>query len=186
MIVGLTGYAQSGKDTVGEILVREHGFVRLAFADVLKATLLQLDPIGLVVQSGRSFKAWRVSELVAANGWEQAKQIGQVRELLQKLGVSARENIDKDVWVDATFLNCDFDNNIVVTDVRFPNEVERIYAEHGDLWRITRPDVGPVNAHVSESALDEYEGEWTIKNDGTVEDLSAKVLGALAARNLTS
>ena len=45
MIIGLSGYAQSGKDTVAEILVEEYGYTRVAFADIIKQAVYLLDPI---------------------------------------------------------------------------------------------------------------------------------------------
>ena len=45
MIIGISGYATAGKDTIGEILVENHGFRRIAFADKLREVLLALNPI---------------------------------------------------------------------------------------------------------------------------------------------
>jgi dephospho-CoA kinase len=44
-VIGLTGYAQTGKDTVGEILVRDHGFKRVAFADAVRECVYALNPL---------------------------------------------------------------------------------------------------------------------------------------------
>ena len=43
-LVGLSGYAQVGKDTVGKILVEKYGFERVSFADKLREVLYALDP----------------------------------------------------------------------------------------------------------------------------------------------
>ena len=45
MIIGLAGYAQSGKDTVAKFLVENHGFERVAFADPIRDLLYELNPI---------------------------------------------------------------------------------------------------------------------------------------------
>jgi 50S ribosomal subunit-associated GTPase HflX len=45
MIIGLSGYAQVGKDTVANILVQHHGYKRVAFADKIRECLFALDPI---------------------------------------------------------------------------------------------------------------------------------------------
>ena len=45
MIVGITGYAQHGKDTAAQVLVTEFGFVRVGFADALKELALAVNPI---------------------------------------------------------------------------------------------------------------------------------------------
>ena len=45
MIIGLTGYAQSGKDTVAKILVENYGFTRIAFADKIREFLYETNPM---------------------------------------------------------------------------------------------------------------------------------------------
>jgi hypothetical protein len=45
MIIGLSGYARSGKDTVAELLVLNYGFKRMAFADGIRESLIALNPI---------------------------------------------------------------------------------------------------------------------------------------------
>ena len=41
----------------------------------------------------------------------------------------------------------------------------------GEMWRVVRPGTGPVNGHVSETALDTYTYDNIIDNAGTVDDL---------------
>lgn len=178
-IIGLSGYAQSGKDTVGKMLV-EQGYERLAFADTLKIMLLELNPIALVVKSGGSVVRWRVQDVVQANGWEQAKKIGDVRELLQRLGMSGRRLIGDDVWVKAVFDLVDDLSRFVITDVRFPDEAQAIKDAGGQVWRIERPDTEPVNPHESETAIDDWAFDQWLFNDGDLVDLLEMVTEALA------
>ena len=42
VIIGLSGYAQSGKDTVANILVQHYGYKRVAFADKIRECLFAL------------------------------------------------------------------------------------------------------------------------------------------------
>ena len=44
MIIGLTGYAQSGKDSVADILVKNYGYTRIAFADPIRKLLYETNP----------------------------------------------------------------------------------------------------------------------------------------------
>jgi hypothetical protein len=70
---------------------------------------------------------------------------------------------------------------IVISDVRFPNEVEAIKAAGGQVWRIIRPGSelpGKAGAHVSETALDNFVSGDCISNDSTLESLRAKILAA--------
>ena len=45
MIIGLSGYAQVGKDTVAQILVEEYGYSRIGFADIIRNACYRLNPI---------------------------------------------------------------------------------------------------------------------------------------------
>jgi hypothetical protein len=59
----------------------------------------------------------------------------------------------------------------VFADVRFPNELEAILENGGDVWRISKPGVDAVNRHLSETALDGYEFKRTIHNLSSFEEL---------------
>lgn len=79
----------------------------------------------------------------------------------------------------------------IITDVRFPNEVEAIKKHGGIMVRINRPSwydqeedrlmreflkEPPRAEHPSETALDNYEGfDIVIENNGTIEELTEKV-----------
>lgn len=170
MIIGLSGYAGSGKDTVAKILVDEHGFQRRAFADKIRDMLYEMNPMA----GGEPIQI-----RVDSDGWEKAKQHPEVRRLLQKLGVSARNHIGQNVWVNSVIRTMPANNPYVISDVRFKNEVDALIALGGEVWRIERPGVGPINNHVSESELKDYTFDKLIINDGTLEDLRNKVIGIL-------
>jgi hypothetical protein len=176
MIVGLSGYAQSGKDTVGAFLAMHHGFTRMAFADQLRNALLALNP--LVTAN------IRVADVVDA-GWEPAKaRYPEVRNLLQRLGTEVGRNLFGDFfWVDQLLQRVYEYPNVVITDVRFPNEANAIQSLGGYVWRINRPDRPPINSHVSETALDDWgKFDAEIGNSGTFADLEKKVNQILRAR----
>lgn len=168
-IVGLIGKKRAGKDTVAETLTREFGFVRYAFADPLKATMLDLDPF---VPDGWLYS--RLSDLVRERGWETAKEIPEVRRLLQAHGVAIRTHVSESVWVDATMSRVmDETRPVVVTDVRFPNEADTIEAAGGVLVRVHRPSLTSEDEHVSETALDGRLTPWHIYNEGGLAELKA-------------
>jgi hypothetical protein len=182
MIIGLTGFAGSGKDTVAEILVQEHGFKRYAFADKLREMAYAINP--LVMSSDHGGDTF-LQELVDDDGWDVVKrELPQVRELLQRLGVWHRENVSEDFWVDFVHRQWVADGypNAVITDVRFPNEAFWVRAhatpfddagDLGELWRVTRPGVGPVNDHISEKL--DLAADQTVLNNGTLLDLRETV-----------
>lgn len=164
MIIGLSGYAQSGKDTVAKILVEEYGFTRIAFADKIKELLYEMNPR----INDRQLQQW-----VDMQGWDRIKTMSEVRMLLQNLGVGARKIMGELVWVKLAIMRLDSDKNYVVTDVRFTNEadwIKEVYGGH--IWRVERPGVKPVNDHVSESELNAWNFDELIYNAGSLEDLA--------------
>ena len=105
MLIGLSGHCSSGKDTVGEYLVKEWGYVRFAFGDKLKEFLLAIDPLVYVptdsdIHGGVIGNHLRLATLVKLYGWDKVKQLQDVRRLLQRTGTEAMRNIiDQDAWI---------------------------------------------------------------------------------------
>lgn len=171
MLIGLTGVMQSGKDTVGDILVQKHGFYRTAYADALKDLAEELNP---TFDSGRSLEgilSW------VDGDWDEAKQFPEIREYLQVLGTAIRDR-DPNFWITAADVYSSFEGNTVVTDVRMPNEVEDILSKGGTVIRVVRPGTGGDN-HITETALSNQDFPELV-NDGTLEDLERKVGGLVS------
>lgn len=173
MIIGLCGFARAGKDEVAKALVEELGFRRLAFADALKAVLYDIHP--------------RIAASVDLFGWEHVKEnvLLDGRGWLQRLGVACREHLGADVWVNAVMdaawetvpdRRGWVDAKVVISDVRFPNEIEAVRYRGGELWRIDRPGVGPANDHISEHAWADGPFDRVIQNSGTIQDLRKLVV----------
>lgn len=177
-LIGLSGFARAGKDSVAAVLVQERGFVRVAFADRMRAAILALDP--LVLDEYGS--ARRLSLLVDSQGWERAKTLyPEVRRLLQRFGTEAgREIHGEECWIDAAFRDLP-DGHVVFSDVRFRNEADRIRKAGGKIWRIERPGIGPASAHPSETELVAYDFDLVIENDGTLDELRDVVLRSTPA-----
>ena len=170
MIIGLSGYAQSGKDSVAKILVEEYGYTRIAFADKIKEFLL-------------SFNA-QVHDAVTIYGWEDAKRFHAVRKALQDIGVGARQIFGEDFWIEQAFKGIitkpnQLTGDYVITDVRFNNEAQAIKEWGGHIWRVERPGINPVNNHVSESELNVWNFDEMIYNAGTLKDLTEIVRSSM-------
>lgn len=179
LIVGVSGKKRHGKNTASEVLARDLGFTEVAFGDALKQAVYILDPILwswrwlLRTLAGRPM---RVRELVDAVGWEAAKEVPEVRRLLQKMGTEVgREILGEDIWVRTALAKAAaIDGPVVITDVRFRNEVDAVRAAGGMLLRVNRPSVVSTDTHPSETALDDYdEFDAVLVNDGSVADLQA-------------
>lgn len=179
-IIGLSGYARSGKDSVAEVLVTNEGYERRAFADTLRNSLLALNPTLMVGSGiGGGLEPWPLAAAVRVYGWEKLKSIApDSRAYLQRLGTEVGRNIlGENIWVDATLpsqIASQFED-IVVTDCRFPNEAAAIKSRGGKLVRVTRPEVGPANDHPSEVGLDDYPFDYFLDNDGDLSDLVDEV-----------
>jgi len=183
MIIGLTGYAQSGKDTVAKILVENYGYTRVAFADKIREFLYETNPMYDSMAGEPVF----VKAKVDRDGWENAKKSPHIRRLLQNSGVAARKIFGEDFWVNQVFKDIDPSSNIVITDVRFSNEAEAIklitqFTGIGSqVWRIKRIGVDAVNAHVSESQMDDYPVDQIFTNNSSIEDLELMVKTRMTA-----
>ena len=113
-------------------------------------------------------------------------ELMSVRELLQKLGTEAiRDGLHPNAWVNA--LMCEYKrpkmseynpSNWIITDVRFPNELEAIEDVKGLTLKVIRPvkkSKTTARLHPSETSLDKARFNYTIFNDGSIEDLIEKV-----------
>jgi dephospho-CoA kinase len=171
--IALTGKLRAGKDEVAQYLYIRHGFNRVAFGDALKRHAHEVFP------------------------W--IPQSSKPRALFQAFGQLMRE-IDPDVWVKhaerAVKGAIDFRVNtgaervgIVLTDVRQANEVAWCRENGFTLIRVTAPDEVRIAraieagdsfvendlVHSTELAIDGFEVDYEIVNDGSVDDLKAQV-----------
>lgn len=177
MLIGLySPVMQSGKTTVAEFLDLQHDYVRISFATPLKEMVRTLLMCGgySTAQADMMLKG-ELKETGLLWGGKSP------RYLLQTLGTEwGRQLIDPDIWVQvcldhANKLGCP----VVIDDVRFPNEFQAIKDEGGVMVKIIRPLKHITIMHQSEGALNACEFDYTITNDGTVEDLKKKVYDAI-------
>ncbi|WP_431888719.1 hypothetical protein [Nocardiopsis alba] len=183
MSIALMGYAGSGKDTAADYLVEERGYARVAFADPVRESLLALDPIVHAEPEdyGDTYRGVRLSTLVGVCGWDRAKRVyPEVRRLLQAHGTEAvRGVIGDDVWVRLALRRISAawagGRRVVITDVRFPNEVTALRAHGVRLVWLDRPGVGPANDHITERSVFPEDADAVIKNDGTPDDLARRL-----------
>jgi hypothetical protein len=169
MIIGLSGYAQTGKDTVAEHIVKNYGFTRVAFADPIREALYKLNP---KVRLGESIGV-SLAHAVDNMGWEEVKKLSSdARELLQRLGTEVgRDMFGEDFWINRAMLKATEHENVVISDTRYFNEAESIRKHGGILIRINKPNTSEINSHESEKNLNDYMFDYTIINNGTKKDL---------------
>ena len=180
MIIGLVGFIGSGKGTVGDILVREHGYHQFAFADALKDAVSQIFvwPRGLLEGDSNASRAFRERVDV----WWSHKLGYEVtpRLILQKFGTEAcRNGIADNIWIAALEKRIHGYEDVVISDCRFPNEIDFIRSAGGVIVRVRRgDDPSPEELskmHISETAWNNYNPDFVIHNEGSVDDLKENV-----------
>lgn len=183
MLIGLSGWATAGKDSVGRVLAHLYGYQRVSFADNLKAFVRDVNPI---VRADLDYlvggypqvpvaRVTRSATLVEQHGDTVAKNEAEYRRLLQTTGDKARHYFGEDVWVNSAFRILEDGKHYVITDCRYQNEALSIKERGGLVLRVIRPGVGPINDHVSERDLDDWEFDGYIQNDGSLLDLEGEV-----------
>lgn len=190
-IIALSGYAKSGKDTVAEIIkeLQPNKWEIKKFSGKLKQVASILTGIPQDMFEEQDFKNSKLNNSWDV-GFEVVNESGQmsidstpilVREFLQILGTEAvRDNLHPNAWVNALMSNyklIDYNDdeqpeypNWIITDCRFHNEAIAIKDNGGVVVRIDRTGTSPVNAHESETALDNWNFDYKIAN---VSDLVA-------------
>jgi len=177
------------------------------FAGKLKQTASLLTGVYVEKFEDQEFKQQYMSEewnnpnpVIYENG-NKAWMPMTYREFLQKLGTEAmRDGLHTNVWVNALFADYkpsairsadSFDletydgkyPNWIITDMRFPNEMEAVELREGVTIKVVRPGTA-VGTHPSETALDDAYFDHVISNDGTIEDLIEKVRQVLTIEGI--
>lgn len=194
MIIGLSGKKQSGKDTLANALAdiiwgNSYLAERYAFADALKdlcGTVFNIPYQALhgtdEDKNAASPIRWseiplRLRLLRKPEGVEDKEFITR-RQLLQVFGTDVCRDFYENFWVNWTIKKIKDNRNRnpypakheIITDVRFPNEAERIKEEGGIIIRLTR-NVNPDDYHPSETSMDKYDFSYIHDNQNmTIEE----------------
>jgi hypothetical protein len=142
MIIGVVGFIGSGKGTAADILVKKHGFTKLSFADTVKDATAAIFgwPRHLLEGDTDESRAWRE----AKDEWwsERFGYDFSPRLALQMMGTEAgRDVFHPDIWIHSLERKMEMYPNVVIADVRFPNEIDFIQSKGGFVVRVKRgPD----------------------------------------------
>jgi hypothetical protein len=176
------------------------------FAGKLKQIASLLTGIPVEMFEDQEFKKLEMPEC-----WNRLQQSGRskvwvpmtYRQFLQELGTEAmREGLHTNVWVNALFADYKYEihrtevptraagfidqhiyPNWIITDMRFPNEMEAVELREGVTIKVVRPGTA-IGTHPSETALDDAYFDHVISNDGTIEDLIEKVRQVLTIERI--
>lgn len=180
MIIGIVGYIGAGKSTVADVLVREHRYHKFAFADALKDAVATIFtwPRGLLEGDSNASRTFREK----VDPWWSHKLGYEVtpRLILQRMGTEAcRHGIADNIWIAALEKRIQGYEDVVISDCRFPNEIDFIRSVGGVIVRVKRGEDPSseelASKHVSETAWNYVVPDIVIDNDGTVEELRGKV-----------
>jgi hypothetical protein len=195
MIIGLVGFIGSGKGTVGDIL-EQKGFIKDSFAKPLKdaCSVIFGWPREMLEGDTEVSRKWREEPDVYWS--EKFNKEFSPRLALQLMGTEAGRNVfHTDVWV-ISLLNRAKGKDVVVTDVRFQNEIDYIQKNGGIIIRVKRGEepewydlakdanegfssavMGMKDKGIHQSEWDWVgsEFDYVIENNGTISDLGNKV-----------
>jgi adenylate kinase family enzyme len=142
MIIGVVGFIGSGKGTVADILVEKHGFVKLSFADAVKDATAAIFGWPRALLEGDTLESREFRE-TKDEWWSKKFEFDfSPRLALQLMGTEAGRNVfHQDVWVHALERKAEMYKNVIIADVRFPNEIDWMRSKGGFAVRVQRgPD----------------------------------------------
>lgn len=164
-LIGITGRARSGKDTVANFIIAAIGGYRYSFADPIRAMLV---PLG--VDMSDPYWQARKEEPIPALGVSP-------RRMMQTLGTEwGRQLINPDLWLIMAHQRLlQSGPGMIISDVRFDNEAAWIRKHGGRIIHVIRPDTKAVEAHASEDGIEMQDTDVRLFNSGTLEELQLSV-----------
>jgi hypothetical protein len=195
MIIGICGFIGSGKDTLADYLVNFHEFRRESFASTLKDAVAAVFGWDRTLLEGRTKEAREWREQVDP-WWAERLSMPTLtpRWVLQYWGTEVcRKSFHDDIWI-ASLENKlrNSKDHVVISDCRFPNEIESIrkaggkiiWVQRGDLpewydvavqanaghnWAVQ--DLKMRKIHASETAWVGTNFDVIVDNNGSINDL---------------
>lgn len=163
-----------GKSTVASRLVLRHGYVRMSFADPIKALLTEL----MAYYDIHPDTAY--DYLYGAKKEQVVPELGlSGRRMMQSLGVEwGRYHIGFDVWVNALLKQIEVlppHKKVVIDDLRFANEYTALQKIGAEFWQVHRDGVELSHNHQSDGLLNSIKFDAIIHNNWGREDLDYTV-----------
>ena len=196
MIVGCVGFIGSGKGTVGDILIKK-GFIKESFAGTLKdvASVMFNWPREMLEGDTEESRKWR--ELPDEYWSVKLGRSFSPRYALQYMGTEVgRDMFHTDFWLYTLEKRVHNNKNYVITDVRFPNEMQWIKKQGGMIIEVRRgtsphwyniaaaANRGDVSAEefMRKEGIHDSEWKWIgmgidhlINNDSSLENLEEQI-----------
>lgn len=198
MLIGIVGLIGSGKDTVAQRFVDKHGFRRDSFARSLKDAVAAMFNWDREMLEGNTTQSREWREKPDAF-W--SKKFGKdvtPRWVLQYFGTEVmRENMHDAIWIDSCLGRYN-GKATVISDTRFPNEVDQIRSRGGKIIRVKKGadpewftnyvegNIQPTGVHSSEYVWARSDFDHVIENNGTIEELYSKIDDLVVSNKITN
>ena len=210
MIIGICGFIGSGKDTVADYLTNFHEFRRESFANSLKDAVAQVFGWDRTMLEGRTKQAREWREQVDP-WWSDRLKMPELtpRWVLQHWGTEVcRHGFHDDIWI-ASLENKlrNSEDDVVISDCRFPNEIAAIKraggqvvrvvrgpepewydaalafnrGENGNMrWATSKSQLNKLKIHASETAWVGTKFNAVLDNNGSLDDLYLQIQGLVS------
>ncbi len=205
MVIGLTGAAGAGKDTVADILVAEHGFTKISFGASIYREVSEAFGVDLLKMCKKAGAKEAPDKRLALtrcsdNAFSKALILGLVkkghtedlagflsyrrspREILQWWGTEYRRSQNKTYWISQVESQLSgLTGNVVITDIRDQMELDLLHNKQGRSW-IVRRDCAEQEQRSNEHATSVF---WRgvagteLVNNGTKRELAEQIRLAL-------
>ena len=174
-LIGITGQKGNGKDTIANYLCSKYGYSAMACADILKKICSLIFDLNDEQLNGNlkevSDERWfgltprKILQFVGTDLF---------RNNMEKLD----ENFGKDIWIltlEKRIMNAlNNDKIIVISDIRFQNELDLIKKFNGTIIRVKREGLKSDN-HESEINISNFIVDHDVKNNGSFDDLYSEI-----------
>jgi hypothetical protein len=215
MIVGFVGFISAGKDTAADYLVNYHQFRRDSFANTLKDAVANVFGWDRTLLEGRTAQAREWREQVDP-WWAERLNMPKLtpRWVLQYWGTEVcRHGFHDDIWIASVENKMrKTSDNIVISDVRFPNEIKAIHNAGGIVvrikrgadptwysaaesfnkgpngnatWSLSKSKLERLKIHASETAWVGGDIDHTVLNDTTIDELFSQIKNLIPQTELS-
>lgn len=187
MLIGICGKSRNGKDTIADYLVSKYAFEKLILSEPLKEACKILFGFNDEQLYGNS------KEIIDPNFGTSPRIILQYlgtdifRKDINKIIPNINDNFWMNIVIKKYLEKCKENKNtkVVISDIRFKNEIDTFRKMNGILIKIIRPNVNTEDQHESEKNIPTLECDHDIINDGTIQDLYKKIDFLIQSLNLS-
>lgn len=182
MLIGICGQKGAGKDTLGDYIIEKYGYSQYAFANPLKKIIKELFDLSDEQLFGSLKETvdprWNTTPRILMQYIGTELFRNQLKKLIPELSC---ENL----WIRKfhDWYSKQADNNVIISDIRFIDEFDAVKQNGGLIIKVTR-DLEYSDDHISEQFFQTVEPNYTVENNGTMEELYIQIDDILKNENV--